>query len=447
MPGGTTEALKPGPRRGGTGPSGSADRGRSGLPAARGGKGRGPRPARARLNDAKRAFDRPLTSYYLILGSGLLLTVLGLVMVLSASQIFSRVTYGDFSAVFLKQSIAVAIGLPLMWIGARLPVRTYRVLAYPLLIAAIVLLCMVLVPGVGMTVNGNRNWINIGGAFQIQPSEFAKLGLVLWGADLLARKERLLGQWRHLFIPLFPGALLVLGLIMLGGDMGTSMIITVVILALLWVAGAPGRLFVLALSSAAVLATLFILMKPHRAARFTGFLDPFADPQGSTLQAAHGIYALSTGGFFGSGIGTSYEKWGTLPEAHTDFIFAVIGEELGLVGTLSVLTLFAALGYAGIRVAGRTKDPFVRLAAGGATAWITAQATINVGAVLGLLPIAGVPLPLVSYGGSALLPTMFAVGMLLSFARTEPGAAKQLAAQGPGAVRRAFARVLPRRER
>ncbi|UGQ10061.1 putative lipid II flippase FtsW [Yinghuangia sp. ASG 101] len=446
MPGATREAAKQGKQ---AGPAKSAGRwgkarGASVPPARRGGASG---PARARLRDVKRAFDRPLTAYYLLLGAGLLLSVLGLVMVLSASQIFSRVTYGDFSAVFVKQAVAIAIGLPLMFIGARLPVRVYRMLAYPLLIGSVFALCLVLVPGIGMEVNGNRNWIALGGVFQIQPSEFAKLGLVLWGADLLARKDRLLGQWRHLFIPLFPGALLVLGLVMVGGDMGTAMIIVAIVLALLWVAGAPGRLFVLALSSAAALATVFILMKPHRAARFDSFLDPFSDPQGETLQAAHGIYALSTGGFFGSGIGTSYEKWGTLPEAHTDFIFAVIGEELGLVGTLSVLSLFAALGYAGIRVAGRTKDPFVRLAAGGATAWITAQATINIGAVLGLLPIAGVPLPLVSYGGSALLPTMFAVGMLLSFARTEPGAQKQLAAQGRGAVRRAFARVLPRRER
>lgn len=442
MPGATKEARKSAQRPAAWWGRARAD---AAVPAARGSGAR--RPERSRMRDIRQALDRPLASYYLLLGAGLLLSVLGLVMVLSASQIFSRVTYGDFSAVFLKQAIAIGIGLPLMWLGARLPVRAYRMLAYPLLLGAVGALCLVLVPGIGMEVNGNRNWIALGGVFQIQPSEFAKLGLVLWGADLLARKQRLLGQWRHLFIPLFPGALLVLGLVMMGGDMGTAMIITVVVLALLWVAGAPGRLFVLALGAAALLTTVFVLMKPHRAARFGSFLDPFSDPQGETLQAAHGIYALSTGGLFGSGIGTSYEKWGTLPEAHTDFIFAVIGEELGLVGTLSVLTLFAALGYAGIRVAGRTKDPFVRLAAGGATAWITAQATINIGAVLGLLPIAGVPLPLVSYGGSALLPTMFAVGMLLSFARTEPGAQKQLAAQGPGAVRRAFARILPRRER
>jgi cell division protein FtsW len=387
-----------------------------------------------------------------------MLCVLGLVMVLSASQITSRLTYGSFQAVFNKQLFAVGVGLPLMWIAARTPVRWFRAVAYPFLIVCVLLLCLVMVPGLGMEVNGNRNWIAVGGPFQLQPSEFAKLGLVLWIADLLTRKQRLLGQWRHLFVPLLPGTVVVLGLVMMGGDMGTAVVIAAIVLAMLWVAGAPGRLFAAALLSAAALAALFVAMKPHRAARFGSFLHPFSDPQDSTLQAAHGIYALATGGWFGSGIGTSYEKWGTLPEAHTDFIFAVIGEELGLLGTLSVLMLFAALGYAGIRVAGRTKDPFVRLAAGGATSWIMVQAMINVGAVLGLLPIAGVPLPLVSYGGSALLPTMFAVGMLLSFARDEPSARAALQARrransratGPGkagTVRRAFARLLPRRER
>ncbi|WP_126638296.1 putative lipid II flippase FtsW [Embleya hyalina] len=418
-------------------------RGGSRLPA--------PRPAaEARRigpfrRELRRAMDSPLTAYYLLLGSGLLLTVLGLVMVLSASQITSRTIYGSFDEIFTKQLIAVAMGFPLMWIASRLPLRWYRRLAYPFLLGCVGALCLVLVPGLGIEVNGNRNWIGFG-SFQIQPSEFAKLGLVLWGADVLTRKRRLLGQWRHMFVPLLPGALIILFLVLLGGDMGTAMIITVLVLALLWIAGAPGRLFAMAIAVVSVLTTVLIVLKPHRAARFAGFLDPFSDPDGSTLQAAQGIYSLATGGWFGSGIGTSYGKWGTLPEAHTDFIFAVIGEELGLVGTLSVLTLFAALGYAGVRVASRTKDQFVRLAAGGATAWIMAQVMINVGAVLGLLPIAGVPLPLVSYGGSALLPTMFAVGMLLSFARGEPKAEAALAARGPGAVRRAFARILPRRD-
>ncbi|WP_229889717.1 FtsW/RodA/SpoVE family cell cycle protein, partial [Streptomyces griseomycini] len=161
-----------------------------------------------------------------------------------------------------------------------------------------------------------------------------------------------------------------------------------------------------------------------------GATEPQSGPV-DCWQAVHGIYALASGGIFGSGLGASVEKWGQLPEAHTDFIFAVTGEELGLAGTLSVLALFAALGYAGIRVAGRTEDPFVRYAAGGVTTWITAQAVINIGAVLGLLPIAGVPLPLFSYGGSALLPTMFAIGLLIAFAREDPAARMALAMRQP----------------
>ena len=299
--------------------------------------------------------------------------------------------------------------------AARMPAKLHRALAYPILAGTVFLLILVQVPGIGKSVNGNQNWIYLGGPFQLQPSEFAKLALLLWGADLLARKQdkRLLTEWKHMLVPLVPVAFLLLGLIMLGGDMGTTIILTAILFGLLWLAGAPTRLF------AGVLAVAGTLGRPasSRSARTgwagsncIGATDP--GPQDQCWQAVHGIYALASGGWFGSGLGASVEKWGQLPEPHTDFIFAVTGEELGLAGTLSVVALFAALGYAGIRVAGRTEDPFVRYAAGGVTTWIMAQAVINIGAVLGLLPIAGVPLPLFSYGGSALLPTMFAVGLL-----------------------------------
>jgi cell division protein FtsW len=185
------------------------------------------------------------------------------------------------------------------------------------------------------------------------------------------------------------------------------------------------------LSVAAVIGLLLIKTSPNRMARLACLGSADAGPGDMCWQGLHGIYALASGGLFGSGLGASVEKWGQLPEAHTDFIFAITGEELGLAGTLSVLALFAALGYAGIRVAGRTEDPFVRYAAGGVTTWITAQAVINIGAVLGLLPIAGVPLPLFSYGGSALLPTMFAIGLLIAFARDEPAARAALAMRQP----------------
>ncbi|MEU8589863.1 putative lipid II flippase FtsW [Streptomyces sp. NPDC048664] len=382
---------------------------------------------------ARRAWDRPLTAYYLIFGGSLLITVLGLVMVYSASQITALQMSLPGSYFFRKQFLAACIGAVLLFAASRMPVRLHRALAYPILASAVVLMALVQVPGIGVAVNGNQNWISLGGSFQIQPSEFGKLALVLWGADLLARKQekRLLTQWKHMLVPLVPMAFLLLGLIMLGGDMGTTIILTAILFGLLWLAGAPTRLFTGVLSIAVVLGAIAIKTSPHRLARLNciGATDPGQGDQ--CWQAVHGIYALASGGIFGSGLGASVEKWGQLPEAHTDFIFAVTGEELGLVGTLSVLALFAALGYAGIRVAGRTEDPFVRYAAGGVTTWIIAQAVINIGAVLGLLPIAGVPLPLFSYGGSALLPAMFAIGLLIAFARDEPGARAALAMRQP----------------
>ncbi|MEU8353095.1 putative lipid II flippase FtsW [Streptomyces sp. NPDC048845] len=416
----------------------------SARPAARRPRGRGasaPAPRRGSPLDrprrawkrVRRAWDRPLTAYYLIFGSGLLLTVLGLVMVFSASQIQALESELASTYFFSKQLVAAVIGAVLLLVASRMPVRLHRGLAYPLLACSLFLMALVQVPGLGHAVNGNRNWLQIAGSFQLQPSEFGKLALVLWGADLLARKQekKLLAQWKHLLVPLVPAAFLLLGLIMLGGDMGTAVILTAILFGLLWLAGAPTRLFASVLAFAGAVGAVLIATNPNRLARLEclGATDPGANDQ--CWQAVHGIYALANGGWFGSGLGASVEKWGELPEPHTDFIFAVTGEELGLAGTLSVLVLFAALGYAGIRVAGRTEDPFVRYAAGGVTTWITAQAVINIGAVLGLLPIAGVPLPLVSYGGSALLPTMFAVGLLIAFARSEPAARAALAMRQP----------------
>ncbi|MFH8486242.1 putative lipid II flippase FtsW [Streptomyces longisporoflavus] len=381
----------------------------------------------------RRAWDRPLTAYYLILGSSLLITVLGLVMVYSASMIQALQLDLPAAYFFRKQFTAAVLGSILLFVAMRMPIKLHRALAYPILAVTVFLMVLVQVPGIGRSVNGNQNWIYLGGPFQLQPSEFAKLALVLWGADLLARKhdKRLLAQWKHMLVPLVPVAFMLLGLIMLGGDMGTAIILTAILFGLLWLAGAPTRLFAGVLSVAALLGVILIKTSPNRMARLAciGATDP--GPGDQCWQAVHGIYALASGGFFGSGLGASVEKWGQLPEPHTDFIFAITGEELGLAGTLSVLALFAALGYAGIRVAGRTEDPFVRYAAGGVTTWITAQAVINVGAVLGLLPIAGVPLPLFSYGGSALLPTMFAIGLLIAFAREDPAAKAALAMRQP----------------
>jgi cell division protein FtsW len=355
-------------------------------------------------------------------------------MVYSASQITALQLSLPGSYFFRKQFFAAVLGGLLLLAASRMPSKLHRALAYPMLLGSVFLMILVQVPGIGVAVNGNQNWISVGGPFQLQPSEFGKLALVLWGADLLARKQdkRLLAQWKHMLVPLVPVAFMLLGLIMLGGDMGTAIILTAILFGLLWLAGAPTRLFGGVLAVALTIGFILIKTSPNRMARLSclGATEPQSGPV-DCWQAVHGIYALASGGLFGSGLGASVEKWGQLPEAHTDFIFAITGEELGLAGTLSVLALFAALGYAGIRVAGRTEDPFVRYAAGGVTTWITAQAVINIGAVLGLLPIAGVPLPLFSYGGSALLPTMFAIGLLIAFAREDPAARAALAMRQP----------------
>jgi len=298
-------------------------------------------------------------------------------------------------------------------------VRIWRRLAYPTLLFAFATLMLVLV--VGHSVAGQRNWVELGGPFRFQPSEFAKLALVLWGADLLARKQGMLDQWKHLLVPLVPVALGMVGLVLLEGDLGTALILVPMVAAILYVNGAPARLFVAGGAFVLLGVGVLSLGKSYRLARFASWLNPGNDALGSGWQVLHGKSALGGGGWFGVGLGASREKWDWLPEAHTDFIYAVVGEELGIIGALLVIGLFAAIGVAGLRLARRTTDPFVRTASAAIVAWLLTQALLNIGAVLQLIPITGVPLPLVSYGGSSLVPTLVALGMLMSFARAEAG--------------------------
>jgi len=395
------------------------------------------RPARAagRVMAGLRLLDRPLTSYYLVLGISMLLLALGLVMVLSTSSAQAIAQGGSPYAGFQKQLIGVVVGLPLMWIAAKSSPVLFRAAAYPMV--AVSVLGLLLVLGIGHTVNGGERWIGVAG-FQVQPSEFAKLALVLWGADLLARKEKAgqLGEWRHLLIPLLPGAAIFSMLVMLGDDLGTTFILLVIFLALLWVIGSPFRLFVGMLGLMGFAMAILVIVASYRLQRITGFLHPQANALTAGWQTRQGEYAVGSGGWFGVGLGAGRMKWGWVPESTTDFIFAVIGEELGLVGTLCVTFLYAGLAYAGIRIARRVPDTFMRLAAAAATTWIVVQALVNIGAVTGLLPITGVPLPLVSAGLSSLLVTLIALGMLMSFAKREPGAQQALAAAGPGPVLR-----------
>jgi cell division protein FtsW len=376
--------------------------------------------------------QRPLASYYLVAVSTGLLVAIGFVMVLSASSVRSYSTYGSSYTIALKQGIFVAVGLPLMWVASRLPVRFWRLMGAPVLLASVGLLFLVLVPGIGRDVDGARRWIPITSGFNLQPSEIAKLGLVLWGADLLVRKKKLLRDWKHLLVPLVPVVLLLALLIMLEPDMGTTIVIMSICMSLLWVVGTPFRVFGVLLSAALSVGALLVVVEPYRLRRLTSVLDPCSVQHRlhEGFQACQGLQAMTSGGWFGLGLGASREKWaGGLPNPYTDFVYAIVGEELGLLGTLTVLLLFATLTYAGFRIAKRTKDPFARLAAAGVTVWIAVQALVNMGTVVGLVPITGIPLPLISFGGSALVQTLVALGMLLSFARAEPGAEAALREQ------------------
>jgi cell division protein FtsW len=387
-----------------------------------------------RARAARALFDRPLTSYYVIVGITTLLLGLGLVMVLSTASVvdlsYGESPYHDFE----WQLAGIAVGLPIMWLVARSSPRLFRAATYPLLAVSILGLGLTLIPGVAHSQFGASRWIAFG-PVTFQPSELAKLALAVWGADLLARKEKLgmLADWRHMLVPLLPGTGLLALLVMGGDDLGTTSILLVICLALLWVIGIPARVFAALLILIGLVLVLLIVAKGYGSTRITDFLHPQnTNPLGPNQQAIQGKWALGSGGVFGVGLGASREKWGYVPESTSDFIFAIIGEEFGLVGTLCVTALYGGLAFAGLRIARRAPDTFSRLASAGITAWIVVQAVINMGAVIGVLPITGVPLPLVSKGLSSVLVTMIGLGMLMAFARREPGASQAWAARGPG---------------
>lgn len=383
------------------------------------------------VHAVRSALGRPLTPYYLLLGASALLLTIGLVMVLSASSVYAFKASGDSYLVVKRQLMWAVIGIVVATVVVRMPPRLVRRLMwFPGLFVVVALLLATQTP-LGVTVNGNTNWVSLGGV-QVQPSEVAKLTLVLWAADVYANKERRLDQLRHMVVPVVPVMLVIMVLVLLQHDLGTALVVMAIMLAMLWVVGFPARYFAITLAGIGVLALVLAWTSAERVKRITNFLDPFKDFHDAGWQPAHGLFALSSGGVLGQGIGASQQKWGDLPEAHTDFIFAVLGEELGLFGTVLVLVLFLTIAVAAIRMASTTTDPFVRYASFGIVVWLLGQALINVGMVLTLLPVIGIPLPLVSYGGSALVPSIVALGLLISFARREPEAAAALAARRRG---------------
>ena len=372
----------------------------------------------------REALDRPLTTYYLLLSASALLLTIGLVMVLSSSSVFSFRATGDSYTIVRRQLMWVVVGLGGAFAASRVSTRWVRGLAYPAFAVSLLLLGATALFGV--EINGNQNWLEIG-PLQIQPSEIAKLAMIVWAANIYANKERRLHRLHHIVVPVVPGLMVAVVLVVVGRDLGTALVLAAIMIGMLWVVGAPARLFVICSLVVALTGLAMAATNPERLERITTFVDPFQDFHGTGWQPAHGLYAMSSGGVFGQGIGASQQKWGSLPEAHTDFIFAVLGEELGLVGTLLVIALFLTIAFSALRIARSTTDPFVRYASFGIVVWLIGQMIINVGMVLALMPVIGIPLPLVSYGGSSLLPTLAALGLLVGFARREPAAARALA--------------------
>ncbi len=373
----------------------------------------------------QRFTDRPFASVQLLLLASVGLLGFGVLMAVSTTIAAARSASGNGQiwSQSVKELEFIAIGLLLFWFAVRLSPRAFRLMVYPILVVAVAALVAVLIPGIGIHAFGARRWIDLG-PLQLQPSELAKIAMLLWAADLLARKQQLgtLRRARHLFIPLLPGFTLVTLLVMLEPDLGTTCCFMLILLGVLWMVGMPMRYFVVVLGLVAAAITMLALSAPYRLQRLTSFTDPFRDAKGSGYHTVEGLYALSSGGIFGVGLGQGTSKYGWVPNANSDYVFAIIGEELGLLGCLAVLALFALFAYAGMRVVRRSADPFVRLVTGGATIWLSGQAVINIGYVTGLLPVTGIPLPLISAGGTSLLVTFFVLGMLVSFARHENAA-------------------------
>jgi cell division protein FtsW len=370
--------------------------------------------------------------YNLLLTATLCLLAFGVVMVFSASSTTSLLGKSGDSAYYLKRTLLFgAGGLLVMRVLSLRGARLVRPLTPLLVAASFLLLLAVLVPGIGMSANGAQRWIGAG-LFQIQPSELAKLSLVLYGAHLLAARPQMTRDIRGLVPYLSPVALACL-LMVAEPDLGTAIVVCLTTGALLVAAGVKIRHLMLLAGVIGVVLLLAIVIEPYRMQRLTGFIHPTGDPGGAGFQAIQAKIALGSGGIFGVGLGQSLQKAFYLPEAHTDMITAVVGEELGLAGVSMLVGLFGLFGYAGLRTAQRARDRYGKLLAAGLTSMILLQGIVNLFAVLGLAPLTGVPLPFVSYGNSSLLVMLAATGLLLNIARG--GQAATAARSGRGAAR------------
>ncbi|MEX0580791.1 MAG: putative lipid II flippase FtsW, partial [Mycobacterium sp.] len=387
-------------------------------------------------------FAGPLTSFHLMVAVAGLLTTLGLIMVLSASGVHSYDEDGSPWSIFNRQLLWAAVGLFACWFALRLPVRFIRATAFLGFSATIVMLVLVLIPGIGRVANGTRGWFVVGG-LSMQPSELTKIAFVIWGSHLLAARRMERASLREMLIPLIPAAVIALALIVAQPDLGQTVSLGIILLALLWFAGLPLKVFVTSLLAAIAAAAVLAVSEGYRSARVQSWLDPSADTQGAGYQARQAKFALANGGVFGDGLGQGTAKWNYLPNAHNDFIFAIVGEELGFIGAFGLLALFGLFGYTGMRIARRSVDPFLRLLTATATAWVIGQVFINVGYVVGLLPVTGIQLPLISAGGTSTATTLFMVGLMANAARHEPAAVAALRAGRDDKMNRLLRLPLP----
>ncbi|MEQ6897328.1 putative lipid II flippase FtsW [Microbacterium sp. KR10-403] len=379
-------------------------------------EGRRPLSARVVLG---RVFAPVPSEFLLILSTALMLTGFGLVMVLSATSAVGSANGDQPYEALAKQAVFAAIGVPMMLVASRFSVSFWKKIAWPALIAATAFQMLVFTP-LGINNDGNTNWIRIAG-LQAQPSELLKLALALWLGYVLFRKQTLLGLWRHVFIPLVPVSIAVIATVMAGHDLGTAMILVLIVLSALFFSGVKLRIFILPALLSVVGVAVLAVTSPNRMSRIMTFLDAqCTDYFDKCYQPLHGIWGLASGGVFGLGLGNSKQKYDWLPAAANDYIFAIVGEELGLIGCCVVLVLFALFAVGAFHVIRRTNDPFVRIVSGAITVWIVGEALLNIGVVLRLFPVLGVPLPFMSQGGTSLLSTLLACGVLLSFARTLP---------------------------
>ncbi len=405
-----------------------------------------PRVALPTVHDLRIRFtgwlSRPLTSFHLIVAVTALLTTLGLIMVLSASGVRSYGTDGSAWVIFGKQVLWTIIGLIGAYIAMRMPVRFIRSVAFTGYVVTVILLVLVLVPGIGNLANGSRKWFVIAG-FSMQPSELAKIAFAIWGAHLLAGRRLERASLREMLIPLVPAAVIALALIVAQPDLGQTVSLGIILLALLWYAGLPMRVFVTSLIAVVMAGAILAMSAGYRSDRVRSWLNPDNDPQDTGYQARQAKFALAHGGIFGDGLGQGVAKWNYLPNAHNDFIFAIIGEELGFVGAFGLLALFGVFAYTGMRIARRSADPFLRLLTATTTMWVLGQAFINIGYVIGILPVTGIQLPLISAGGTSTAATLFMIGIMANAARNEPEAVATLRAGADDRVNRVLRLPLP----